>query len=151
MPPVNGSTLNLALSSYYWIEIDSLGLAFLKSVSGLSIETEIKSEKISGSDGKALSQKLAGKLSYPDVTITRSLSNDKSLWDWWAMVQDGHYPTMRKNGSITIADSGLTPIAVFEITNAWPTSYKLSDFDSSSSEGATEELVLAVEEIKRAS
>lgn len=75
---------------------------------------------------------------------------DATLSDWWAAFNpnttSGKY---KPKDMILTLETGGTTAAEWQLKQAFPKSYELSDSDSASSELATETIVLAVTEIER--
>lgn len=99
--------------------------------------------------GRVVRTKLPGNVKSGNLTLRRGMTSSIALWDWFEAVQEGDWATQRKNVSLTIYDQAATPQARFELAGAWPTSYKIADVNSRSTDIEIEEVEVAFEEFKR--
>ena len=103
----------------------------------------------SASKGKAVITKLPGNAKSGNITLRRGLSNSKDFWKWFEEVETGKWAKKREFISLSIYDQAATEQARFDLFGAWPTSYKIADFNANSHEIEIEELEIAFEEFKR--
>jgi phage tail-like protein len=122
---------------------------FFTSIDGLGSENEVVVSKVSNPDGKEAQLKLAGRLSWGDVTLKRGLTKDMSFWDWRQMIIEGKMKDARKNLSITLLDREYAPVIVWNLVNAWPTKIAAATLSSDSNDMQLEEVTFAHEGITR--
>ncbi|MEH2298079.1 MAG: phage tail protein [Nostoc sp.] len=111
---------------------------------------EVTSQKWgSASKGKAVITKVPGNAKSGNINLRKGLSNSKDFWKWFEEVETGKWAKKREFISLSIYDQAATEQARFELAGAWPTSYKIADFNANSHEIEIEELEIAFEEFKR--
>lgn len=99
--------------------------------------------------GLVVRTKLPGNVKSGNLTLRRGLTCSMTLWDWFQSVQVGNWAKQRRNASLTIYNQAAEPQARFDLTGAWPTSYKIADVSARSTDIEVEELEIAFEEFKR--
>ena len=122
-------------------EGDDQQVAFFKSVSGLSVETEVVDYQEGGNTGPI--RKLAGATRYANLRLTRAFTGDRSLFDWHATIQKPN--PVRVNGRISMLDRQGTLVATWTFVNAFPVKWSGPDFDASTNEIALETIEIAHE------
>ena len=118
-----------------------LQTGFFKSVSGLSVETEVIDYQEGGNTGPI--RKLAGATRYANIRLTRAFTGDRSLFNWHATMQKPN--PIRVDGRITLLDHQGTPIATWKFVNAFPVKWSGPDLDASTNEVAIETIEIAHE------
>ncbi|UCC97396.1 MAG: phage tail protein [Phycisphaerales bacterium] len=88
--------------------------------SGIGSVTEIVEFREGTSTGA--SRKTAGARTWYDVTLTRHISSDTTMWRWRKSVEDGRFSEAIVNGRILAKDRAGHTIAVWGFINGWPTS-----------------------------
>lgn len=130
--------------------IDAGGVqGYFTSVDGLGSENEVYVGKISGKDGKEAQIKLAGRLSWGDVTLKRGLTKDMAMWDWRQMIIDGKVKEARKNMSVTLLDRDYKPVIVWNMVNVWPSKITAATLSVDSNDMLIEEVTFAHEGVTR--
>lgn len=99
-------------------------------------------------------RKCAGLKKFGNLTLKNAITNRNAmtLWDWWNIVYaagEGGAEAKRQDLTITLLDNDNKERAKWEVESAFPSKYTGPDFNSSSSEAATESLELVHEGIKR--
>ena len=141
---------NLLLTARFALEIDSVTIGFFRECSGLGSESEVIEHLVVNKDGTQIIQKVPGKAKWTDITLKKSLDGAKELWEWRKQVVDGAFDKYRRNGSIVVYNSMNEEVARWNFVNAWPSSWKGSDFNAGSDEIVTEEVTIAHEGLVRA-
>jgi phage tail-like protein len=147
-------------SSRFYVEFDGITEKMLKSVSEVTFTGQTAGHEkplASTKQGKTLWQTTSsGFEENPNVTIEVYLiQGNKDFYNWLLAVMPksengkGDWSGNRKNGSITAYDSGDNEIMRWNLTRAWPKSYKVSDCASDSKELAVETLEIVCEQINR--
>jgi phage tail-like protein len=92
----------------------------------------------------------------PNITLEVYLiEGDLDFYNWMKAVMpkseggDGQWASNRKNGSIVSYDSGDEEIMRWNLTNAWPKSYKLSECSAESKDLAVETIEIVCEQLNR--
>ena len=103
-----------------------------------------------GSGQQVVRTKLPGNIKSGNITLRHGMTSSKALWDWFKSIQDGKWGEQRKESmSLTIYNQASEPKARFDLINAWPSSYKLTDVNARSTEIEIEELEVAFEKFER--
>jgi len=136
------------LGSQFGLEIDGVELARFTAVSGLGYESEVVSFQDTLADGKVITRKRPGRISFPDIVLKRGLSSDNSLVEWYQTVVDGQVE--RKSGSVVIYDQTSTEIGRWNFENGWIAKWSASDLDAGSDDIMIEEVTIAHEYMERA-
>ena len=148
-------------TSRFYVEFDGITEKMIKSV------TEVKFTGQTAGHEKPLASTKAGKTLWqstssgfeenPNVTLEVYLvEGDMDFYNWIKSVMpkseggDGQWTGNRKNGSIVGYDSSDAEILRWNLTNAWPKSYKVSECSSESKDLAIETVEIVCEQINRA-
>ena len=99
-------------------------------------------------DGKVVTRKRPGRISFPDIVLKRGLSADNALVDWYQTVIDG--AVERKSGSVVIYDQTSTELGRWNFENAWISKWSASDLDAGSDDIMIEEITISHEYMERA-
>ncbi|HEY9603797.1 MAG TPA: phage tail protein [Allocoleopsis sp.] len=148
-------------TSRFYVEFDGITEKMIKSVTEVTFTGQTAGHEkplASTKGGKTLWQSTSsGFEENPNITIEVYLSEgDLDFYNWLKSVMpkseggDGKWGSNRKNGSITAYDSEDKEIMRWNLTNAWPKSYKISDCGSESKDLAVETIELVCEQINRA-
>lgn len=78
---------------------------FFTDVSGLSIEVGVVEQQVAGPKGDTITKKVIGTTSYGDITLKRSLSNNKEFYDWAQEVVLASTDEVRRDGSVAFHDA----------------------------------------------
>lgn len=135
--------------SWFTVELDNGIVGFFTDASGMSLEVEVV-EKTDTSAGDTRTRKRPGTTKYGDITLKRTLSPDKKFWEWAKKIRDGNLE-YRTNGALVMFDMSGEEKSRWSFTNAWPSKWSASDLDVGSDDLMTEEVTLAIEELKRES
>ena len=137
------------VGSWFNVELSNGIKGLFKEVSGLAIDTTVV--EITDSNGTdSQTRKRPGQTNYGDIVLKRTLSPDKSFWDWAKSIRDGK-SSYRTDGSIVLFDITGKEIGRWNFTNAWPSKWSASDLDVGSDDPMIEEITLAVELLERKS
>ena len=136
------------LGSQFGLEIDGVELARFTAVSGLGYESEVVTFQDTLADGKVITRKRPGRISFPDIVLKRGLSADNALVEWYQSVVDGQVE--RKSGSVVIYDQTSTEIGRWNFENGWIAKWSASDLDAGSDDIMIEEVTIAHEYMERA-
>lgn len=134
---------------HFKIEVQGKISGFFTEISGLGSETEVIEHKVVTPGAQEVVQKIPGRLKWGDITLKRGITAEMDAWNWRKMVEDGDIQGARANGSITMFDQSLTPVAQWDFENAWPVKITGPSLQSDSNAFGIEEMVLAHEYIKR--
>ena len=131
----------------FTVNFEGLGTSSFKTCSGVDATVDT-TEYREGGFGYLTKRKLPGLVQYGDIELTKGLYSDPLLYNFFNDYLEGNNfnPV---NAVITIYDNAANPQASWSVINAWPTSYKSSEFSADSSDILIETLTLTHEGIKR--
>lgn len=135
------------LGSLFALEVEGVEIGRFTSVSGLGYEAEVVTFQDTLGNGDIVTRKRPGRITYSDITLTRGLSADNALVDWYQTVLDG--AVERKNGSIVMFDPAGDENGRWNFENAWISSWSASDLDAGSDEIVIEEVTITHEYLER--
>jgi phage tail-like protein len=127
------------------------GAGFFTEMSGLGSETEIVEHKVIDGNGNPVIQKLPGRSTWGDIELKRGITSNMELWDWRRRVIDGDIKGARSNGTITMLDSQMSPVARWDFVNAWPSKIEGPNLDIESNDIGIESITIVHEGIERVS
>ena len=127
-------------SYLFYVEITGVIVGLFTGCSGLGVTRQVENIREGGVNDRGYS--LPGKVSYSNITLKRGLSVSRELWNWF---RNGLYDFQVKklNMSIVQGAAGQDLIAAvtssgnygltkrWNIENAYPVSWKLSDLSTS--------------------
>ncbi len=120
------------------IEIESITVAQVSDVSGLSIETETEPYEEGGVN--EFVHQLPKRTKYNNITLKRGISDLDEMWNWYQSVVLGKF--VRKNGSIVLMDSKGDDKWRWNFHGAYPVKWTGPDFKSDSNTVAFETIEL---------
>ncbi|WP_432666845.1 phage tail protein [Wukongibacter baidiensis] len=91
--------------------------------------------------------KLPGLTKYSNITLKHGVTDSMDLYNWIKDCVEGKVE--RKVVTITALGEDGSPLATWEIVEAWPVKYTAPDFNATGSEVAIEAMELAHEGLKR--
>ena len=119
----------------YKVEIDGITEASFSEVSGFDASVDVI-EYRTGDEGVNWSRKMNGLTKFGNVTLKWGMTSSLSFYDWVTSISQGTSLGEDHNKNVTITlfdDDGSTALAVWTLTNAWPSKYTAPDFNASSS------------------
>jgi len=137
------------MGSLFALEIEGVELGRFTGISGLGYTAEVVEYTDTLSDGKLVTRKRPGRVSYGDITLSRGLSPDNQLVEWYQSVLDGSVE--RKNGSIVMFDSAGEENGRWNFENAWISEWNASDLDSGGDDIVVETVTITHEFLERVS
>jgi phage tail-like protein len=137
------------LASYaFHVEIDSVTIAQFKSVTGLSITTNVIEHRSNKLKGLPVLRKLPGSITYADIVLSRGKINDPAFWSWMKTVQDGKIDEARKDGSIVLFDYGHGEVTRFNFTAGWPSKVEVGTLDATADSVLLETVTITHEKLE---
>ena len=140
---------NPLVGFHFAVEVQNVVTGFFTECSGLGSEHEVIEHKVVTEQGQEVVMKIPGRLKWENITLKRGITSAMDIWDWRKQVEDGQVADARHDGSITMFDQELNPVARWEFQNAWPVKVTGPQPKSDSNEIGIEELTLAHEYISR--
>jgi phage tail-like protein len=134
------------IGSWFGVTLDNGVSGFFSDASGLSIEIEVVT--ITQSEKDTATRMRPGTTKYGEITLKRTLTEDKKFWNWAKEIRDGG-KDYRTNGSISMYDMGGESIGMWKFEHAWPSKWSASDLDVGTDDPMQETVVLQVELLTR--
>lgn len=132
----------------FLVEIDDFAKAGFRTVSGLEKKVNVVEYRDGGDNNSK--RKEPGWTDYPNITLTRGMSQDKDLITWAneSMNLDGVKATAvqtKRDLTITLNDARQEPVRRWNVYEAFVVSYKFDDLDADSDDFLIETIELAHE------
>lgn len=137
------------MGSLFALEIEGVEVGRFTSVTGLGYTAEVVTFQDTLASGKVITRKRPGRISYNDITLSRGLSADNALVDWYQTVLDG--AVERKNGSIVMFDPAGNENGRWNFEQAWISAWSATDLSAASDDIVIEEVTITHEFLERAS
>jgi phage tail-like protein len=136
------------VGSWFSVELENGIEGHFSEVGGLNVDVEVV--EVTDAKSDTVTRKRPGTTTYNDITLKRTLSPDKSFWDWVKKIRDGNLD-YRTNGSIVIHNMAGDEVARWNMTNVWPSKWSASDLDVGSDDLMQEDVTLQVELLEKVS
>ena len=143
--PTVANLLNICCRHRFRVEIDGIGQTGFREVEGVCVNIEVQDFR-EGTDNPSVSKTIPGLIHYGPLVLRNAVTGNaenKDLWNWIKQVIDGD--EAKKNVSIVVMDRKGNDKLRFNLTAAWPCSWRLAKLDSHLSAPLIEELVLQYE------
>ncbi|MFK0294778.1 phage tail protein [Streptomyces sp. NPDC090442] len=133
----------------FTFQMDGVQLETLKRVSGLQIRVEPVLVKTTNGQGQIKTQKYAGALTPPSITLVRGMAKSDKLTAWLKNAATDPANCEKVNASIvfTPADKGSDKITV-NLVGAWVSSWTPGDLDVTNENPVDETFILECDEVK---
>lgn len=129
----------------FTVEIDGIASAQFEEVTVPEAEITVV-EYREGADPTSGTRKLPGRVRYGNVVLKRGVTGDLALFEWFRATAAGDFQP--RAVSIVLLDATRQPVIRWNVSEAWPTKYDVSDLKAKSSEVVIELLELANEGIQ---
>ena len=116
-----------------------------QEVSGLSAELEVEQLKIGGEN--RFTQKLPTRASYSDVVLKRGLLVGSDLLNWMTNAIE-NLDIVTTSVIVTLLNENHQPLQSYQLFNAYPKKWSISDFNAQESQLAIETLELTYQYFK---
>jgi phage tail-like protein len=120
-----------------------------REVSGLDAENEIVEQKEVDANGLPVILKVPGGMKWSNIELKRGVDVDKGLWEWRHMVETQGPDSARTDCTLELCDYDGSPIATYQIKQAWPSKYTGAAMNAGSNEIAVEGITLCHEGFER--
>ncbi len=129
---------------HFQVDWGGAKLAFSEA-SGLQVETETI-EYRDGLSPEFSPTKMPGQRKYSDITLKRGVfQGDNEFYEWWNTIQLNTVD--RRDIIISLLDETHSPVMVWKVKRAWPSSLESPGLNADSSEVALESLTIVNEGI----
>lgn len=137
---------DLAMGVFFQVEVEGRWSGTFRTCSGLGSESELVETKVADK-GMERIMKVPGRLRVHDVKLTRALTADRKVWEWRQEVVVGKIQGARQKCTITMMSADGRPVAVWELTNAWPVN--LVEGTEEDADTPTEQVTITCEGVTR--
>ena len=134
---------------HFSVDIQGVVKGYFTEVSGLGSETELIEQKVVNEKGKDIVLKVPGRLKWENIVLKRGITSSMDIWTWRKKVEDGDVDANRHDGSITMYNQNLDPVAIWNFYKAWPSKVTGPQPKADSNQIGVEELTLVHEYIVR--
>ncbi|ANJ25705.1 phage tail protein [Agromyces aureus] len=128
------------------VTIDGIELPKVTEVSGLKNEVDKIELKQQLADGKYVARQLIGRAKTGEFTVTRGLTDSKTISDWLGVVMKGDVAGARKTASVELLDYAGATIKKYEFRNCWVRSVEVNSLKAGATEQATEKFTVCFDE-----
>ena len=130
----------------FLVEVDGVEIGRFMEVSGLEVEIGVESIEEGGQNG--FSHKLPGRMSWPNLTLKRGITQNDSLLKWLNKSSGDGFAgagnkLSRTSAAVTLISASGKRLRAWNFDGAFPVKWKGPSFAASSSEMAVEELEIA--------
>jgi phage tail-like protein len=132
-------------ATHFLIEIGGVSYGIFRECTGFGSEVAVL-ENPQG--GNLVTQKLPGRVTYPNIVLRWGLTDDEQLYNWHRTVLEGGIE--RRDGSIVALNRSGAEVARWNFFSAWPSKWDGPAFNATTDELAIESLELTHEGIVRA-
>jgi len=130
----------------FLVEIEGFTQAGFSECSGLGSRVEVIEYREGGEP--ATVRKLAGRVTYPDITLKWGVTDSRELYDWHRAVVQGQI--QRKGCSIILLDDSGNERVRWNLFNAWPSKWDGPALNAKGSDVAIETLTITCEGLELA-
>jgi phage tail-like protein len=138
--------LDSAAANGFRFVLDGIEVPKVIEVSGLTAEVDKIEMKQQMKDGKYVVRNLIGRPKPGQITVTRGLTDSKSITDWLKQVMEGDVAGARKTAAVEITDYAGATIKTLEFKNVWVQKVEVSTLKAGATESATEKFTLCFDE-----
>lgn len=139
--------LDTAPAHAFTVTVDGIQIPKVNEVSGLKAEVDKIELKQQTSDGKYVVRQLIGRQKPGEFTITRGLTDSKTVTDWLKQVAEGDVAGSRKTASVALLDYAGATIKTYNFTNCWVRSVEINALKAGAAEQATEKFTICFDEV----
>ena len=128
------------------VTIDGIEIPKVTEVSGLKNEVDKIELKQQLADGKYVARQLIGRAKTGEFTVTRGLTDSKTISDWLKVVMKGDVAGARKNASVELLDYEGSTLKKYEFRNCWVRVVEINSLKAGATEQATEKFTVCFDE-----
>src|SRR5690349_24269241 len=139
--------LDSSAANGFIVTIDGIQVPKVIEVSGIKAEVEKIEHKQQTSDGKYVVRNLIGRPKAGEFTVTRGLTDSKTVSDWLKTVMQGDVKGSRKTASVAFLDYQGTMLQTYNFTNCWVSSVEVFAMKAGATEPATEKFTVSYDEM----
>lgn len=107
----------------YMLNCQGKVTAYFTTATGLGAEVEVVEHKVVGQNGQEVTRLLPGRVRYHSLTLTRGLTSDTGLHQWYALVLAGRANEAVAGCELSMFDRTGTQVAAWQLNETWPSIY----------------------------
>jgi phage tail-like protein len=130
----------------FTVTIDGIEVPRVIEVSGLKTEVDKIELKQQTKDGKYVVRQLIGRPKAGELTVTRGLTDSKTVSDWLKTVMEGDVAGARKTAAVALLVYKGETLKTYNFVNCWVKSVELNSLKAGATEQATEKFVICYDE-----
>jgi phage tail-like protein len=138
--------LDSSAANAFIVKIDGIAIPKVTEVSGLKNEVDKIELKQQTEGGKYVVRQLIGRPKAGEFTVTRGLTDSKTVSDWLKSVAQGDVKGARKTASVELLDYQGAPIKTYNFVNCWVRSVEIGTLKAGATETATEKFTVCYDE-----
>lgn len=129
------------------VTIDGIQVPRVIEVTGLKTEVDKIELKQQIEGGKFVSTQVPGRRKGgQELSITRGLTESKTVTDWLKTVMEGDVAGARKTAAVSLLDYKGETLKTYNFTNCWVKSVEINSLKAGATEQATEKFVICYDE-----
>jgi phage tail-like protein len=142
--PLGGADISAA--DRFLLEVDQVEIGVFREVSGLQVTVDVQDLAEGGQNG--FSHKLPSRMSWPNITFKRGLTQSDALFDWLQKSSGEGFAgnnnqLTRRTGAVTVLDYEGNRLRAYDLIDVFPVRWKGPDFSVGSNAPLEEELEIA--------
>jgi phage tail-like protein len=131
----------------FTVTIDGIQIPQVIEVGGLKAEVDKIELKQQTSDGKYVVRQLLGRVKPGEFTVTRGLTDSKTVVDWLKQVSQGDVKGARKTAAVAMLDYQGAVLQTYNFVNCWVRSVEVNSLKAGATEQATEKFTVCYDEM----
>lgn len=143
--------MDMATAYSFSVSIDGIEVPYVIEVSGLKAEVDMVTYAEQAKDGKFVTRQVMGRTKPASFTVTRGLTDSKTVTDWLKTVMQGDLKGARKTAEVCIYTSDGQPLKRLNFRNCWIKDVELGGaLKAGSTEPLTEKFTVCWDEMEYA-
>jgi phage tail-like protein len=138
--------LDSSAANGFRVKIDGVQVPKVIEVTGVKNEVDKIEMKQQTEDGKYVVRQLIGRPKVGEITVTRGLTDSKTVTDWLKTVMQGDVAGARKTASVELLDYKGETLKTYNFVNCWVRSVEVGSLKAGATEQATEKFVVCYDE-----
>ncbi len=120
IPGPGGDSTAVCQGGCLRVEVGGNLAGYFTECSGIGSANDVVEHAVVARDGREVVRKIAGRLDWHEVTLTRGITSDVFVWQWRQMVIEGDMAGARQPMVITLLDKDGATVATWRFAKAWP-------------------------------
>jgi phage tail-like protein len=143
--------MDMATAYSFSVSVDGIEVPYVIEVSGLKAEVDMVSYQEQAKDGKYVARQVMGRPKPGQFSVTRGLTDSKTVTDWLKSVMQGDIKGARKTAEVCIYTSDGQQLKRLNFRNVWIKDVELGgSLKAGSTEPLTEKFTVCWDEMEYA-